>query len=292
MKLGGLGRRGTEGRCVVEGLVEGPLPDDGSLVEFLRTWERERHDEGFDFQVTIDGGRFDIHAHDVEVPAPEVGRDPVDVLADALRALIEALPGARRAEVHSTLRAAVYGRGTARRTLFAVRTPGVLEVVEDRALAETVAPEPPDLSRGPRHWAFWITLVLAVVVFAVWGPGLSPLGWGDLSSVDPDALELSSSADGLDLTGVQRDPGARGPWYVVVRRESAAPDSAPAPDDADAWLAWLGNARGRAFLEWRDDAGSLLRVDPIGIEGLEVGQERVLSVLAPPPRATDVRFGW
>lgn len=286
------GRSGVEGHCEIEGLFEAPLPDDPGFVDVLRTWERARRDEGFEFRVTVDGGRFDVHAHAVEVPAPEIGRDPVDVLSAALGELMDALGESERARAHSTLRASTFGHGTVRRTLFAVRSPGVLEVVEDRSVAETAAPQLPDPSRGPRFWAFWIALILAVSVFLVWGPGVSPFGWKDVSTVDPATLELSSAPGGVELTAVHREAGARGPWYVVLRREEAAPTSAPDPDDAGAWLAWLGAARGHGQLEWRDDSGYLLRVDPIDLDDLGVDRELMLAVPRPPERAARLRFGW
>lgn len=293
MKVGRLGRSGVEGRCIVEGLVEGRLPSEPDFVSFLRSWERARRDEGFEFRVTVDSGRFDVHAHELEVPAPEVGRDPVDVLTAALEELIEAVPEAQRASMHSTLRAVVHGHGTARRTLFAIRAPGVLEVVEDRALADTIEPPKPDLSLGPRKVAFWVTVLLASILFLVWGPGFSPLGWGDVSTVDPDAVVLETAPGGVHLADLRREPGARGGWFVLVRREAAAPELAPAPSAAAGdWLAWLGEARGRANLEWRDATGSLLRVDPIDLGEVLVGQESLMSVSPPPNSAAHLRLGW
>jgi len=290
MKVGRIGRSGVEGRCIVEGLVEGPLPSEPDFVQFLRTWERERRDEGFEFRVTVDGGRFDVHAHELEVPAPEVGRDPIDALTAGLEELVDALPEASRSSMHSTLRAVVYGKGTARRTLFAIRAPGVLEVVEDRALAETVEPPKPDLSQQARKVAFWVTLLLATLVFLVWGPGFSPLGWKDVSTVDPTAVVIESAPGGIVLERLEREPGARGAWSAVLRRDAAA--TTPASGDADAWLAWLGDARGRANLEWRDANGALLRVDPIDTAALEIGRELTLAIPVPPEGAARLRFGW
>lgn len=292
MKVGRLGRSGVEGHCVIEGLVEGPLSGEPDFVQFLRTWERARRDEGYDFDVTVDGGRFDVHAHELEVPAPEVGRDPIDALTAALEELVEAVPAERRASMHSTLRAAVYGDGTARRVLFAIRAPGVLEVVEDRALARTEAPDRPDLSQTSRRVAFWAVVVLASIAFLVWGPGFTPLGWQDVSTVDPDAVELESAAGGVQLDRLVREPGARGAWFAVLRRDAAAPERAPAPEEAEAWLEWLGAARGRAHLEWRDDTGFLLRVDPVDLGDLGVGEELMLNVPTPPSGADSLRFGW
>jgi hypothetical protein len=284
--------QGVEGHCVVEGILEGPMPPIPGFAEFLDEWKRGLAQAGIALVVTVDGGRFDVHAPELEIEVPDVGRDPVDTLAEALGVLIARVPDGDRARLHSTLRATVFGRGTQRRTLFALRSPGVLEVVEDRTVAVTAPAPRPDLSRAARHWAFWVTLVLASALFLTFGPTLSPLGWGELRTLDPAAIELTSAPGGVAIVRLDREVGAHGTWYAVLERRTAAPRVAPPLDDAGAWLEWLGTARGRAHLEWRDDTGNVLRVDPIDVSGLGVGQELMLHVPTPPKDAARLRFGW
>lgn len=268
------------------------MPPIPGFAEFLDEWGSGLAEAGIALEVTVDGGRFDVHAPELEIEVPDVGRDPVDTLTEALEVLIARIPDGDRARLHSTLRAVVFGRGTQRRTLFALRSPGVLEVVEDRTVAETAPAPRSDLSRVSRHWAFWVTLVLAAALFLRFGPSLSPLGWGELSTLDPADVELESASGGVALLRLHQEVGAHGSWYAVLRRRAAAPQAAPPTADAGAWLEWLGVARGRAHLEWRDDTRFLLRVDPIDIADVEVGQEVMLHVPTPPKGAAHLRFGW
>ncbi|MEZ5978569.1 MAG: hypothetical protein R3F34_10155 [Planctomycetota bacterium] len=283
-------REAVSGRCRIEGLLEGPLPPVPGFREYLENWTRELERRGIAVVANVDGGRFDVFAPELDVAIPRVGLSPTDSLADAVRELLDKVPDGERSRVHSTLRTVESGDGVETRTLLAVRSPGVLERVEDRVAVATAPPIP--ARRALPSWAPWVVVVVLAAVLAAGGL----LGWFDRlglpAPIDPTKLHVSSASPTVELLGIGPEGPATGAWTVEFRR-GVAPARRPSDDaPAEAWLDFVGSARGRGVLEWRDADGRLLRVDPVDLEPVAPGDTGAVRIGPPPPRSATVRFGW
>jgi hypothetical protein len=276
-------------RCRIEGLLEGPVPPVADFGAYLDDWRARLAQQGVELVVNSEGGRFDVLAPELDLPVPEVGRDPAESLNAALVELVEKLPSAERARVHSTLRAVEYGGGTQRRTLFALRATGELVRVEDSAVGEprALAEDRP----SALHWTFWVGLALVAVVLVLAGPRLVERAGGG-PPIDPAALVVDAAPGGYDLVALERAPDGGALFARLTRAEDHAVWLVADAGRTDGLAFRLAVERGRGALEWRDGGGALLRVDQLDLLPLAEAEEALVPVLEPPRGAVAARLAW
>jgi hypothetical protein len=277
----------TERRCRIEGLLEGPLPPVPGFAQFLEDWRARLSEQGVSLAVQAHGGRFDVLAPELDLAVPKVGRDPTACLDEALRELVAKVPSGERARLHSTLRTVEYGDGLQRRTLFALRETGDLVRVEESA--EGAPPPITDFDRpSALHWTFWAGLVLVAVVLVMSGPRLVEQFRG-APPIDVEKVVIDSAPGGYALVALARDPLTALPVGTVAHTPDLEAWSAPSSDS----LAFrLAVERGRAVIEWRDEGGALLRVDPLDVGALATETEATVTLLEPPSGAVAARLAW
>jgi hypothetical protein len=276
-----------ERRCRIEGLLEGPLPPVPGFAHFLEDWRARLSEQGVSLVVQAHGGRFDVLAPELDLAVPKVGRDPAACLDEALRELVAKVPSGDRVRLHSTLRTVEYGDGLQRRTLFALRETGELVRVEESA--EGAPPPLADFDRpGALHWTFWAGLVLVAVVLVMSGPRLVEQFRG-APLVDVEKVVIDSAPGGFELVSIGRDPLTELPVATIAHTADFATWSAPS---SDALAFRLAVERGRAVVEWRDEGGALLRVDPLDVGALATETEATVTLLEPPRGAVAARLAW
>lgn len=135
-----------EGTFVLEGLIEGTLPDE-ALVSELRAWESQVRNARLPLTVQVDSGRFNV------LPEMQAGKVAAlsaslrDVIVPLLEQLIEIIPPGWRVGLVSTLRSREYLANEEEQTLYVFDQAGMILVEQRRVDARTVKPAPPMTTR-------------------------------------------------------------------------------------------------------------------------------------------------
>jgi hypothetical protein len=135
-----------EGTFVLEGLIEGTLPDE-SLVSELRAWEHLVRNSKLPLTVQVDSGRFNV------LPEMRPGKTTAlsgslrDVLTSLLEQLVEIIPPGWRVGLVSTLRSREYLNNEEEQILYVVDQAGMILVEQRRVDARTIKPAPPLTTR-------------------------------------------------------------------------------------------------------------------------------------------------
>ena len=211
--------RRVEGTFILDGLVEGPLPDQPDAEERLRGWVALAGSRGLRFSLEVEGARFSILADNRPREAARWPDGVGDPMAEALRDLLVIFPREQRAGLVSTVRSVEYRPGQEVQTLYAVRPDGQIRVQERRIDAETVAPPEPVSSRAKLKLA-GLGVAVALAAF-----GISALfvDYGklfdsvveSLTPFDADKLQVEAGRFG-DYFTIEKKAGGRGNRSVVL----------------------------------------------------------------------------
>ena len=283
-----------EGTFVLDGLIEGRLPGDDEAAGRARQWAARAARNGLPFALEIDGIRFSVLGEDRPLQVADLGDDPAETVAEALRELLEALPPDVRGEAFSTLRSTEYRRGEEVQTLYVVAPGGAIDVRQRIAEAATTAPPQP-LSRRDKLRMAGTGLVAAVLVFLVSSvfvdyralfdrivEGVTPLNAAKLS------VDAQRFARWLTVVEKTADAGGRG-VVLKLKRTSEFPVTdadlrarlRACRDDPHQRLALEAVARGYVRCELFDKKGGFLGFAMVRIAPLRAAETLDLPVPFP-----------
>ena len=116
--------QGKVGTTVVEGLIEGPVPprEDGEAI--LREWATFAGENGFHFDLSIDGASFSLLPDGTPLSLEKAG-DPQDTLRQVIDQLLQVFPEDLRGSIFSTIRSTEYRDGVMVQTVYAMSPKGV-----------------------------------------------------------------------------------------------------------------------------------------------------------------------
>ena len=195
----------AEGTFVLEGMLEGPLPQDNDARQRLTeavAWTG-RH---LPLHLEMDGPSFNILALGRPMAAAPLGDPPSDRVADLLNAMLDRLPMDGKRELFSTLRSLEYRPGMEIQTLYFVGPDGKVSSCARVLGANTTPP-----GRWPRH-------ILGPSLLALLALAILLGGWG-LSVQNRSWVEgLFSHAKALDASAIDIDPGAFAEFLSVTDR--------------------------------------------------------------------------
>ena len=202
----------VEGTIVLDGLVEGRLPDGDDLRDKLAEWETFVTDElGLKLTLDTSATAFSLLPDNEPVPVTELGPDPQDTIRQALERLLALLPTELRANVFSTLRSSEYRKGQEVQSLYAVKPDGSVDVAKRTGDADTVAP-PEKLSWKAYAKQAVIGLVLAAALLGA-------------SYLFPPTRKLWTRVDQTltptDANKVAIDNTVFDPFFTIVKLETA-----------------------------------------------------------------------
>ena len=92
----------TEGTLILEGLVEGRVPDSDEAEARLHEWVRFAATIRLRFSLEIDGSHFSLLPDDAAIETDALGPDPAERLRQALDQLLKVFPDTGRGAVLST----------------------------------------------------------------------------------------------------------------------------------------------------------------------------------------------
>lgn len=155
-----------EGTVSLDGLVEGPLPDDPGIEDGLEGWKRAVEPLGLSFHLEIRGGTFSLLPPPRPVPAGPLGAAPHEGIRQALDRLLGLLPAGSRGRVFSTLRSAEYRKGEEVQTLYLIDAQGAVQA-RSRVVEAATTPAPSSLPLPARMRRAAVGLVAALAILGV-----------------------------------------------------------------------------------------------------------------------------
>ncbi|MCP4379159.1 MAG: hypothetical protein GY794_23685 [bacterium] len=135
-----------EGTFVLEGLIEGTLPDE-SLVSKLRAWEHQVRNAKLPLTVQVDSGRFNVLPEMRAGKVVSLSGSLRDVIVPLLEQLMEIIPPGWRVGMVSTLRSREYLTNEEEQTLYVFDQTGMILVEQRRVDVQTLKPTPPLTTR-------------------------------------------------------------------------------------------------------------------------------------------------
>jgi len=155
-----------EGTVVLDGLIEGRVPDTDDAQVSLRQWVSFAGSLGLRFNLEIDGSALSLLADNRPLRADDLRGSPSKLIADTLGQLLKTFPAEERPHLFSTLRSIEYRRGLEVRTLYVVAPNGTIDVRQETVEAATTPPPQP-MSRRQKARLAIIGLGTALAVFAL-----------------------------------------------------------------------------------------------------------------------------
>jgi hypothetical protein len=154
-----------EGTIVLEGLIQGRLPDEDEATESLRQWVRFMAKLGLAFNLETRNAAFSLLPDNRAASAAALDDSPEHTLRQALEQLVASVPEQHRGQMFSTLRATYYRPGEEVQSVFAIVDGKVR--VESRAVDAHTTPPPEPLSNRERIKLGAIGALIAVVLLGV-----------------------------------------------------------------------------------------------------------------------------
>jgi hypothetical protein len=156
----------VEGTLVLDGLLEGRLPDDAEIEGGLEAWVQAVGKLGLAFSLEVAGRNFSLLADNRSVSAAGLGTQPEQVIARSLEECLKLLPPSHLGSVFSTIRSVEYRRGEEVQTLYAVRPNGSVEV-RTRAVEAATVPGTTWSAFRRRRWRVLVGSAVAVPLLAL-----------------------------------------------------------------------------------------------------------------------------
>lgn len=237
---------GIEGSLILDGLIEGRLPDEPGFEVRLRDWARDAQRLGLGLDLEVEGRTFSLLADHMTLRAERLGVDPEKRIREVLEELTRLFADPAGAELFSTLRSVEYAPGEEIQTVYLIRPDGSVEAPRRSLTADTTPPVAPPSSRDWIRVAFVGLAVLALVfgitsLFVDWGEQVRSL-WHKVTPLDVEGVEVDGSrfAEFLTISKKERGAGSRSVDLTLVRTEAY-----PGDDDA------LGRALAEEGLSFR-----------------------------------------
>jgi hypothetical protein len=156
----------VEGTFLLDGLLEGRLPDIPDAEACLRKWIDFAAGRQLHFGLEIEGGTFNILADKRPIRADDLGPEPAEALAEALRDFMRVFPPGQPTGVFSTLRSVEYRPGLEVQTLYVIAPTGDVQTRQRAVDARTTQPPEP-LTRGAKAKIAVAGVLIAALVFLI-----------------------------------------------------------------------------------------------------------------------------
>ena len=215
-----------EGTLVLDGLMEGKLPEAPDVQGHLRDWVRFAASLGLRFSLEVEGNSWSLLADNHPASAGRPGADPAQVIADALEQLLRVFPPDLRRRIFSTLRSIEYRKGIEVRTLYVVGPDGSIAPRQETVEAPTrAAPQPMSLRQKMRLAALGLGAAVAIValsaLFVDYGKLLSSIA-DAIRPFNVEKLEVDAEAFKDYFTVEKKEARDQGREVVLTLRRTGA----------------------------------------------------------------------
>jgi hypothetical protein len=290
----------VEGTVVLNGLIEGPLPDDPAVRDRLRTWVRDVARLGLEFQLETAGGSFSLLPDNQPRAVQPLGDSPHEAIRQMVEQLLEPWPRDAAGRVTSTLRSSEFRRGEEVQSVYLIGPGGSVRVEQRTVAADTQTPPRPP---SPRELVrmLLVGIVLAAALFGVTSlfvdvPALARQLIGTMRPVQADEVEIDDSAyRAYFRAGIERVTSdaltlklQRTPQFPTTDAElQQAADAAEG--SIKQWLAVAALARGHVQCDLYDDNEKYVGTGTVRISNLR--ESKALTVQVPLRTTSRFRLG-
>ena len=287
-----------EGTYHLDGLVEGPLPDNAEVEQQMRDWIELTCSLNLHFSLEIEGHRFSLLALD-DVATNDTHRNVRDEIAQALEQLLKLFPRRMQTRITSTLRSIEYTKGFEVQTVYAIRPDGQVDTKQRRIQVETTPPpQPPSTRERLRLGLLGLGVALLILLVSSVFVDYRALLDQTLSAVmpmDPAELQVKTGPFESLLEVADKKLKAR----VLVLQLKRTKDYPCTPDAlCEAWSAAAGDlerrltlealAKGYLRCEAFDDKGAFLQCTVHRISEL-AGEKKSAEIRVPLPRRKRIK---
>jgi hypothetical protein len=285
-----------EGTIVLDGMVEGRLPEADPTGSRLGEWVDLARGVGLRFSLETDGGQFSLLAGDDPLACDALGPDPAETIRGTLEAFVKAFDPKERAKLFSTVRSMEYRPGVEVQTAYTVASGGTVELQQRTVEAETMPAAAP-LSRRQKlklaaaGTAGALVLLAVSALFVDYRAVLSNLA-SAATPFDPKKLEIDASRFSRYFSVEKATLGRpRTELVLELRRTESFPRSegdieraaGAAGDSVGARLALDAVVRGYVRVEYLDAEGEFIASAIVRIKSLRGSEKTEVSL--PLPRA-------
>jgi len=290
----------VEGTITLNGLVEGPLPDDPAYRDWLQQWVRDVAKLGLDFQLEVAGNNYSLLPGNEPRSCAALGDLPHEAICQALEQLINPLPPDVAARVTSTLRSSEYRKGEEVQAVYLVRADGKPHVEQRTVDADTVPPpEPIHLRQLIRP-----LLVGVVVLAALFGitslfvdvPGLARQLIDTIRPVRVAEVDIDNTSYDPFFHAEATEVSSKALKITLQRTEAFPTDDPSLQEAADAaegeikrWLAVAAIARGYVKCDLFDADSKYVGSATLRIDALRDGP--TMNVEVPLNQRSRFRLG-
>ena len=116
-----------EGTLTLDGLIEGRLSTDPTVVDKLTKWVAFARSLGLGFDLDISGNSFSVLAKANALQSTKIGESPERIIAQILQQLLDIFPQGSRQGIFSTLRSTEIRKGEEVQALYPVGPDGTIQ---------------------------------------------------------------------------------------------------------------------------------------------------------------------
>jgi hypothetical protein len=270
-----------EGTFILEGLVQGPVPDVRDGTELLQRFAADIVRNHLPLNLELTGGQFSLLADGQPHPGSDFHPQPVpDCIQQVLGQLLALLPPQDRSRVISTLRSREFQPGTVQQTLYSIVAPGQVQVQTRESPADVILQCSVRSQLMKRRLMIGGLTVLALGIVATvvdFKPWLHRVG--TRLKLQPPAVvpvDATALAEGISATATAGETLeitlTRGPqWDTLLQTSPAEPD----------WTKHLASTalhRGYALVILLDATGKALRSQVMDLEPLRSAHTCIVSI--------------
>jgi hypothetical protein len=274
---------------MLDGLIEGRLPDDPQAEAKLRQWVEFMDNMGVHFSLDAGGTAFSVLPDHQPFACAKLGPAPEDGLRQAVDQLVELLPMDLRGSVFSTLRSSEFRRNEEVQTVYAIGPDGKTRLQSRSVETKTTAPPKP-LAMKERIKLAAVGLIVAALVVGVafLFPPVREKFREMVGAATPVAAEdISVKAAGFEKyfsVQVKQVRGSRAVVVAIMRTEAYPKDDAARQAAYEAATTLIERLviealqRGRVRVELTDNEGETYLSAEQRISGLDSNESIEVAI--------------
>jgi hypothetical protein len=285
-----------EGTFVLEGLVEGRLPEGGNIDESLRVWVKKANQEGILFDLDLSGFYLSLLPLNNGSQSASLNAMPHEVIVQLLEELLELFPIEYAPQLFSTLNSREFLPSQERQSLYAIKPDGTIDVQQRTIDVQTSLPPRPLHKRiRPRVIVLGLLVATAIIGVASVFIDFRELLNGMKHRVNPVSvkqvkinageferfLEVSNPIPVLDTHGYHLPMTLTRKDYYPVDDESVAQAMEWAGDNLKRRLHVEALVRGRLRLEFFNGKNDFIHSAELRTAGLEQNEKAEVIIVWP-----------
>ena len=283
-----------ENTFVLEGLIQGPIPDSAETVKLLQQFVEDLAQHHLRLLLEFNGGQFSLLGDDQPHQCSDFQPSPVPAcIKQALERLLVLLPLPERSQVFSTLRSREFQPGVEQQALYTISPHGEVQVhLRESPKEVLLLREVRSKVRKRRLMLFGLGLLGVVLagllidfkkVSLRFGNTFTEQKRGEISTDSKAMANALSATASITKDSMLEIQLQRGPDWSSLWQSSPSATA----DDWKRHLAAVTLHRGYAMVLLKDAEGNLLRAEPVDLHTLQSKEVTKVSLPLTPGEVVD-----